>query len=278
MLNNNLQAVREYHRMEGRQMALVTYENISKGLGKITLNDPENLNAMGEDMANEFAALIVELKKKAPEYRALILTGAGRAFSAGGHLEMLDKKRSLGGERNRLNMLKFYDSFLCLLSLNVPLIAAINGHAIGAGLCLATACDVRVASDKAKLGFTFTRLGLHPGMGATYFLPRVVGIACASELLLTGRVVEAPEALRIGLVGRITAGEKVLDEAKQIAAEICECGPEATRQLLESLRGTPRTLSDALQREALAQATNYVSAEFAEGLKAAQEKRKANFA
>lgn len=258
-------------------MSLVNYEELEGRVGKITLNDPDNLNAMSEAMADEFAQVVATIDKKKEKLRAVILTGAGRAFSAGGHLEMLEKKRSIPGEQNRLLMLKFYHSFLDIRALGIPLIAALNGHAVGAGLCLATACDIRIAGEKSKLGFTFAKLGLHPGMGATYFLPRVIGPAAATELLITGRVIEVDEALRIGLVSRVVPADTVLSVAIETAREIAECGPEAVRQVLESLRFPASSLDSALQREAVCQGINYASPEFKEGLQATKEKRKAVF-
>lgn len=257
-------------------MAHVEYELRSEQIGLITLNDPENLNAMGEEMAKAFAALVAKLESDAQRPRVLVLTGAGRAFSAGGNLAMLEKKTTFSGEVNRQLMLDFYHSFLGILDLKIPLIAAINGHAIGAGLCVACACDVRVAQTGAKLGFTFTKLGLHPGMGGTFFLPKVVGTSMAAELMLTGRVIDADEGFRIGLVSKV-APEQVLETALGIAKEILACGPEATRHLLETLRGYPRPLADSLEREALCQSINYASAEFKEGVRATIEKRAPNF-
>jgi enoyl-CoA hydratase len=174
-------------------------------------------------------------------------------------------------------MLAFYNSFLCILDLKVPLIAAINGAAVGAGLCVACACDFRVASDTTKLGFTFVKLGLHPGMGATYFVPRIVGASVATELLLTGRVIDAQEALRLGVVSRVCGADKVMEEARAIATEILSCGPEATGQLLQTMRGDPTYLTQTLDREASCQSVNYASAEFAEGVAAIKEKRSARF-
>lgn len=253
-------------------MALVTVSEKSKAL-VITLNDPDSLNAMGEGMAKEFAAAICELSPKAQNFRAVILTGAGRAFSAGGDLDMLFGKTKLSGEENRRRMHNFYNSFLCIRDLGLPIIAAINGHAIGAGLCLACACDIRIASEKAKLGFTFTKLGLHPGMGATYFLSKVVGESTAAELMLTGKIIEAADAFRLGLVSKLVNESEVINEAIKIVDEIALTGPQATRQLLESIRGDRKNLSDSLAREALCQAVNYASEEFKEGVTATKEKR-----
>ena len=257
-------------------MALVLIEERTKGVGTITLNDPANLNAMSEAMSREFLALVTTLKNRS-DLRAIILTGGGRAFSAGGDLQMLEQKSKKSGEENRQLMHLFYDSFLSIRDLGVPLIAAINGHAIGAGLCLASACDIRIAAEGAKLGMTFTRLGLHPGMGATWFLPRILGIAAASELLLSARVIEAVEAQRIGLVSKVIPVTEILSCADLIAAEVLSCGPESVRQLLASLRNQAPTLAAALEREALCQSINYASTEFKEGVRATIEKRPAKF-
>jgi len=259
-------------------MSLVNFDSPKKAVGVITLNDPESLNAMSLKMATEFKSLVETLKAENKSFRALIITGAGRAFSAGGDLEMLLAKTKLSGEENRLRMLEFYQSFLCIRDLGIPLIAALNGHAIGAGLCLASGCDIRVASNKAKLGFTFSRLGLHPGMGATWFVPQLLGPARAGELLLTGRVIEAEEAYRIGMVSRLTKPEDTVTAALELAEEIGQCGPEATSQLLESLRTPQPTIDQALQREALCQSINYASEEFLDGVQAVKEKKTAKFA
>jgi len=257
-------------------VSLVLFEEVNPGIGLITLNDPTNLNAMSEKMADDFAIAISNARNTG-SLRSVILTGAGKSFSAGGHLEMLQGKTKLSGEANRVGMHRFYDSFLDLFTLPCPIIAALSGSAIGAGLCVACACDIRIATSSTKLGFTFTRLGLHPGMGGTFLLPRIVGQARAAELLLTARVIDAEEALRIGLISRVVAVDTLLDEAKKIAAEIRGCGPQATAQLLETLRGDLAHLQSALAREALCQSINYASPEFAEGLKALKEKRSPNF-
>ncbi|MEY4667755.1 MAG: hypothetical protein RL518_454 [Pseudomonadota bacterium] len=258
-------------------MALVLQTIDSDGIATLTLNDAANLNAMSDEMAKEFADTVRSLKAHR-NLRAVIVTGAGKAFSAGGHLSMLEAKRTKTAEENRVGMLAFYNSFLCLRDLNVPLIAAINGAAVGAGLCVACACDFRVAADVTKLGFTFLKLGLHPGMGATYFVPRIVGPALATELLVTGRVISADEAVRIGIVSRVCPADEVMKEARAIAAEILTCGPDATAQLLDTLRGDPSLLTKALEREASCQSVNYASNEFAEGVAAVREKRSARFA
>jgi enoyl-CoA hydratase/carnithine racemase len=257
-------------------VSLVTSSIDNLDIATLTLNDETNLNAMSEEMAAEFSACVRSLKT-ASNLRAIILTGAGKSFSAGGHLEMLNRKRTLSAEQNHAGMLAFYDSFLSILSLNVPIIAALQGAAVGAGLCLACACDIRIASHDTKLGFTFLKLGLHPGMGGTFLVPRVVGRSVATELLLTGRIISADEALRIGLVSKLSPREALLDDAHAIAREILLCGPEASKQLVETMRSDLSGLSAALEREARCQSVNYASAEFAEGLAAVREKRPAKF-
>ena len=258
-------------------MSLVSSAIDNLGIATLTLNDEANINAMSEEMASEFATCVKRLKSSS-DLRAVILTGAGKSFSAGGHLAMLDRKRSLTAEQNHTGMLAFYDSFLSILSLNIPIIAALQGAAVGAGLCLACACDIRLASNDTKLGFTFLKLGLHPGMGGTFLVPRVVGRSVATELLLTGRIISADEALRIGLVSKLSSRDKLLEDARAIAQEILSCGPEASKQLLETMRSDLKVLPAALEHEARCQSINYASAEFAEGLAAVREKRPPKFA
>jgi enoyl-CoA hydratase/carnithine racemase len=256
---------------------LVLFEELPNKVGLITLNDPNKLNAMSESMAQEFSALISKLKQSSNHLRAVILTGAGKAFSAGGDLKMLESKTKLGGEENRQKMLAYYNSFLCIRDLNLPLIAAVNGSAIGAGLCLASACDIRIAGESAKLGMTFAKLGLHPGMGATFFLPQVMGYSRAMEFMLTARVIDAAEASKVGLVSQVVADDQLMNVAKGIAQDVCGCGPEAIKQLLETLRTGTLGLDQSLKREASVQAVNYAGTEFKEGLASVMEKRKPNF-
>jgi enoyl-CoA hydratase len=186
---------------------------------------------------------------------------------------MLESKRAKSAEENRAGMLAFYASFLGIIDLNVPLIAAINGAAVGAGLCVACACDIRVASKEAKLGFTFLKLGLHPGMGATFWVPRIIGITAATELLLTGRIINAEDSLRLGLVSQLCDAESVVERARAVAREVLACGPEASAQLLATMRRDLSALQPALIREAECQSINYAGSEFAEGLAAIREKR-----
>lgn len=253
-------------------MSLIEFNDCKNGIGIISFNSPLTRNAMCEGMAEEFAQLTESLATVGG-IRVLILTGAGSAFSAGGDFDMLEKKSDYSGEVNRLKMLSFYSAFLGIRKLNVPLIAAINGHAVGAGASLACGMDIRIASSKAKLGFTFSKLGLYPGMGSTFFLRKIIGDAAATELLLTGRIVDAQEAYRLGLLSRIVEeGEDVVEVASVIAKEIIGAGPQTIRQLCAGFRSDDHLLEHYLDRESLCQAISYASEEFKEGVAAGTRK------
>ena len=256
----------------GRPMSIVTIQKSPDGIATLTLNDPDRRNAMGQEMAKAFKSAITEIADDR-QLRSLIVTGRGKAFAAGGDLQMLKAKSEFDFETNRQLMLDFYNSFLCLQKLKVPTIAAVNGHAIGAGLCVAMACDFRVFSNLAKLGFTFTKLALHPGMGATLFLPRITGIAVATDLLVSGRLFSADEAMQLGLVRQVVEPDEVITTALNIAQSINSTGPEAIADLLQTLRPSPDELQMAIEREATQQAHGYAREEFLEGVNATIEKR-----
>jgi enoyl-CoA hydratase/carnithine racemase len=242
-------------------MALVNVELSDRGVATLTLNDPGRRNAMGLAMAAAFQSAVGELTEK-PELRAVIITGAGAAFAAGGDLQMLREKAGLSQNENRQRMLEFYDAFLGIQQLPVPVIAAVNGHAIGAGLCLALACEARVIAETSKLGLTFTKLGLHPGMGATLFLPRLAGFGIAQDLLISGRIFSAEEAMQWRLAQQVVPATDVVATAEAMARSYLESGPEAVAGLLATLRPSPAALRQALEHEASMQAINYAGAEF----------------
>ncbi|MEE9607637.1 MAG: enoyl-CoA hydratase-related protein [Myxococcota bacterium] len=250
----------------------------------LTFNDPERRNAMTQAMGEAFSAQIAELAGDA-SLRAVVLTGAGRGFSAGGDLGMIGSHAKRGAERPgaaraplRDTMRGFYALFLSVRDLPCPSVAAIHGAAIGAGLCVALACDLRVASTQAKLGLNFTRLGLHPGMGATWTLPRLVGTARAAELLYSGRILSGKEAAAIGLVNRAVEPEAVVPTARELAQEIAGSAPLAVRGVKRTLaRSAQATLEDQLGFEADEQAGCFESEDVREGLAAIREKRVPRF-
>ena len=234
------------------------------------------MNALTEELGEALKSRVGELKTES-KVRVAVLTGAGKAFSAGGDLEWLLARHRDSPQNNVAVMKEFYRKFLVMRDLEVPVIAAINGPAIGAGLCLAVGgADIRVASQKARMGVTFTRLGLHPGMAATHFLPQLVGPQVAAELLLTGRLVDSSEAERLGLVARVA--EDAMTPAREIAGQICEAGPVSVRTLTKTLRARQNSgLEETFSTEAEAQAVCYPTEDLAEGVIALQQKRNPKF-
>jgi len=250
----------------------------------LRFNDPDRLNAMTAAMGYQFRVRIDRLSAD-ESVRAVVLTGEGRAFSAGGDLDMLQAQAETGAARPGLawrgirdEMATFYRLFLSLRDLPCPTIAAINGHAIGAGFCVALACDFRFVANEARLGLNFTRLGVHPGMGATWTLPRLVGPGLAAELLYTSRLVGGEEAAGIGLANRALPRAEVLGAASTAAAEIAGNAPLAVRSVKQALARSERvSLEDQLQFEASEQARHFESADAAEGIAAIREKRTPSF-
>ena len=256
---------------------LVRLDRLESGIVVLSLNDPDTRNAMSEAMAEQFSSIVTELSNDRL-LRVVVLTGVGAAFSGGGHLDMLFEKTKLSEDENRLRMEQFYKRFLSVRQIPVPVIAAINGHAVGAGLCLALGCDIRIAVPSAKLGLNFVNLGLHPGMGATYFLPRLIGPAKAAELLYCGSIITAEKALALGMVSQLVEPEKLSSCVEQLAKSIAEAGPQAIRELKVSLQLSEQSsLEASLKREALCQAQDYHGLEFLEGISAAKERRKPKF-
>ncbi|MBI5440157.1 MAG: enoyl-CoA hydratase/isomerase family protein [Deltaproteobacteria bacterium] len=259
---------------------LIRVQHDERGFAVLSLERPEALNSMTPAMGEELGQAVEELCAD-ESLRAVILTGAGKAFCAGGDLEMLARDAQGGGPGGPAmgaTPREFYDRFLSIRKLPVPTIAAINGPAIGAGLCLALACDLRVAASGATMGMTFVRVGIHPGMGATFWLPTLVGVAKAWELLFTGRLIDAREAYQIGLVNRVVQRDRVVDEARELAAEIAEAGPVAVRLLKETLRRSlDQGLERALEDESRQQARTFRTEDAREGIRAITEKRKAAF-
>jgi len=250
----------------------------------LTFNDPERLNAMTQAMGEAFAERIAGLARD-PALRCVVLTGQGRAFSAGGDLDMIQGHAERGRARPgiarreiRDTMRAFYKLFLSVRDLPCPSIAAVNGAAIGAGFCVALACDLRIVADGARVGLNFTRLALHPGMGATWTLPRLVGPALAAELLYTSRLISGGEAAGIGLANRAVERESVLPTAQAIAREIAASGPLAVRGVKRALeRSLFASLEDQLSFEASEQAACFESEDVHEGIEAVREKRDPRF-
>lgn len=261
------------------QLVTTTYCELSNKskMATLTLSHPPSRNAMTVGMGEAFAAEIAKLKADS-SLRAVVITGGGAAFSAGGDAAFLRARISDTREGNIKSMRAFYSRFLCLRELPCPVIAAVNGHAIGAGFCVALACDFRVIASNARLAVNFTRLGIHPGMGATYNIPRLAGFARASDLLLTGRELTAAEAKEFGLANIVCDASEVVSQAHGLANKLGTASQIAVSETVQTLRGDPQALAAALQREAEAQAACYAQGrDLDEALKALLEKREPKF-
>jgi enoyl-CoA hydratase/carnithine racemase len=247
------------------------------GVAVLTLDNPDKRNAMSDEMTASWVARIDELAGD-PSLRAVVVTGEGTAFCSGGNTGWIASEPDATVDYLRTRMIAFYRAWLSIRRLEVPTIAAVNGPAIGAGLCLALACDLRYAATSAKLGVTFVKLGMHAGMAATHLLPNVVGEAHARDLLLTGRTVDAEEALRLGLVSRVLPDEGFLDGVLEVADGIAATAPIASRLTTVALRdGGHADFESAVQWEALAQPITLATADLQEGVAAAREKRPPSF-
>lgn len=247
------------------------------GVVLVTLDNPTQRNAMSDAMTASWVQCVDELVAD-PTVRAVVVTGAGTAFSSGGDLSWLAGEPDATVDGLRSRMLPFYRAWLSVRRLEVPVIAAVNGPAIGAGLCFALACDLRFAARGARMGVPFTQLGLHPGMAGTYLLTEAVGPAAARDLFLTGRLVEGDEAARLGLVSRVIEPEQFLDEALDAAAAIAAAAPVATKLTKQALRdGGHGSFEHALQWEAMAQPITLATDDLQEGIAAAQARRRPTF-
>jgi enoyl-CoA hydratase len=260
-------------------VSLIRVEHENPGVAVVVLDDPDRRNAMTVDMGDALRATTEQLSQD-DDLRAVVLTGEPPAFSAGGDLAMLEdyarRTREEGFDATE-PMRDFYSRFLSITQLPVPVIAAINGHAVGAGLCVALGCDLRVVAEEAKVGLNFSRLGLHPGMGGSWLLPRILGTQRAAELLYTGRLVSGREAAAWGLALESVPAGEVRTRATALANEIAEAAPQVVRQLKQTLAHPAPTLDEALGREAGCQAVNYGSADLREGLAAGRERRSPAF-
>ena len=252
-------------------------ERPSAGVARLVLDNPTQRNAMSEQMTRSWVSAIERLATDR-EVRVVIVTGEGSAFCSGGDPRWIASEPDAPVDRLRTRMIAFYRAWLTIRALEVPTIAALNGPAVGAGLCLALACDLRYAAAGARLSAPFVRLGMNPGMAATYLLPEVVGEANARELLLTGRTVDAEEARSIGLVNRVFADADFAAAVQAIAEGIAATAPIASRYTTVALRGGGhRDLESAIQWEALAQPITLATEDLQEGVAAAREKRPPRF-
>ena len=286
-------------------------------VGVITLNSPSTLNAVNFQMGAEFNSLTnalcqtltgathnvdpyvaanlpqltsaqLELPADTHNINSIVLTGAGKAFSAGGSFDFLYSRTDSPPHVNAATMYNFYKMFLSVRNLPIPVVTAINGPAVGAAACLTLATEYRVMNSNAVIGFNFCRIGIHPGMGGSHFLPRLIGQGKANRMLLGGRLVNGAEAESMGLIDEVVQVEKgtkvgdescpVLQRGIEIASEFSNCSPVASRGALRSLRmRVDDGLEESLRREADQQALCYARNDWKEGLDAVKGKREPKF-
>lgn len=247
------------------------------GIVLLTLDVPDRRNAMTEELTRAWAEAIAQLADD-ESVRCVVVTGAGSAFCSGGDLSWIESNGDLSVDALRSRMARFYRSWLSIRNLPVPTIAAVNGPAVGAGLALALACDLRYAVPDATFAAPFTSLGIHPGMATTWLLPEVAGLAVAREMLLAGRVLTGEEAANVGLVNRTFAPASFHDDVLAVARAVGTGAPLATRLTKEALAaGGHATFEAALAWELLAQPITMGSADLREGLRARRERRTPRF-
>jgi 2-(1,2-epoxy-1,2-dihydrophenyl)acetyl-CoA isomerase len=259
--------------MASSKKLLVTLED---GIKRITFNRPERRNSVDV----ETVGLLHEAIQRSAEdeSKVVILTGAGDSFCAGADLQAtserdiknIDVTASLREHTN--------PTILAMRNLSKPIIARVHGHAVGVGCNYALACDILIASEQAKFGQVFVKIGLMPDGGSTYFLPRIVGYAKAFELMATGDIIGAQEALTLGLVNRVVPFEELDPTVNAMAARLATAAPIALQKIKHGLNhGQNSDLASALDFEAVNQDACFHSEDFMEGVKAFIEKRKASF-
>ncbi|HSM35265.1 MAG TPA: enoyl-CoA hydratase-related protein [Longimicrobiales bacterium] len=247
-------------------------------VGWIRISRPERLNAFADDMRDRLDAALAAFEADTG-IRCVVITGTGRAFSTGGDVHAMARLLEAGDTDAFDALVRAGARIVARIdAMRTPVIAALNGIAVGAGACLALACDIRIAAEGAALGFGFARVGLHPDWGGTWFLPRLVGPGLAAELLYTGAMVRAERAERMGLVNRVVSAEDLEAAARALAGEIAARPAEVIADTRAALRATwGRSLAESLEAERAAQAEAFASPDAAEGIRAFLEKRSPTF-
>ena len=240
---------------------------------ELTLNRPENRNSMTPEMLTAFGDALDRLADER-DVRVVVITGTGSSFCAGADF----RSPLLEDIAEPDDHYPVYQPFLRVLEIEVPVIAAMSGHAVGGGFGLALVCDIRVAAEDARYGANFVRLGLGPGMGISYLLPRLIGAPLALEYLLTGRLFDGTTGRRIGFANHAVQADLVLDTARTIADDIAAASPTAVVLTKRAVyRGLDMDTLDHARREAVEQAQTAQTSDFVEGVAALLEKREPVF-
>jgi enoyl-CoA hydratase len=257
----------------------MNYQNllfeIKNHTGLITINRPDKLNALNSQTIGEIEEVFKSIKSD-PEVYVVVITGSGeKAFVAGADIAELNKLDVISAKEfsERGNR-----AFRAIETIDKPVIAAVNGFALGGGCELALACHIRIASENAKFGQPEVNLGIIPGYGGTQRLARVINSARAAELILTGDMISAEEALRIGLINKIFPQAELLNKALELADKISSKGQQAIRFALKAVKAADNiSLSEGLSYEASLFALTCGTEDFKEGTSAFLQKRKPNF-
>ncbi len=259
--------------MAPSEKLLVTLEN---GIKRITINRPERRNSVDTETT---VLLHEEIQRSAEDAsRVLILTGAGDAFCAGADLQATSEADIKNFDVTSALRSRTNPTIVAMRRLSKPIIARVHGPAVGVGCNYALACDMIIASDQAKFGQVFVKIGLMPDGGSTYFLPRIVGYAKAFELMATGELISAQDALALGIINRVVAVEELDQTVDGLAARLAAAPGIALAKIKEGLNhGETGDLQSSLEFEAVNQQACFHSDDFVEGVKAFLEKRKPNF-
>jgi 2-(1,2-epoxy-1,2-dihydrophenyl)acetyl-CoA isomerase len=252
---------------------------VQDAVATLTLNRPERLNALGDTLRDDLHDAVLRAAGDS-DIRAIVVTGAGKGFCSGGDVKAMNEAKEARAPRPVLEKVApLRDRVLIAMrDAPQPIIAAVNGPAAGAGMNLALACDIRLASTTARFGETFVKRGLHPDWGGTYFLPRIVGLAKAAELIFTGEMIDADEALRLGIVSAVHPPEDLLSRARALATKIASGPPIAIRLARRALYHNQDTdLRGALEFETFAQNICFETEDAREGIRAFVDKRPPSF-
>lgn len=246
------------------------------GIATVTLNRPEALNAFFGSMREDLLAAIDEAAVRA---RVLVITGAGKAFCSGGDVRFMATLRKEGTSDELKPLIAQGKNVVKRLrALPIPSLASVNGAATGAGLSLALACDLRIASTRARFGASFARIGLHPDWGGTYFLTRLGGSAVARDLVFSGRLIDAGEAERLGLVNWVVEAAELGERTREKALDLATAAPLSVRHARDTIaRAETASLEEILDVEERAQLACFQSDDALEGLRAFEEKRRPEF-
>ena len=248
----------------------------------LTINRPDSRNILGEEGDGELFASAAERINRDGELRCVVLTGAGAAFSAGGNIKaMRERSGMFAGDADQIRR-NYQDNIhrvvQSLWNIEVPMIAAVNGAAIGLGNDVACLADIRIAADVAHFGATFLKVGLVPGDGGSWLLPRVIGTARAAELFFTGETIDAATALQWGLVSRVVPRELLVEEAQGLAHRIARQPPGVLRMTKKLMReALTADFPTIMEHSAVCQGKAHMSADHAEALAAVFEKRQPVF-